>query len=75
MQMEYCQNGEAVRALGEIDSIGEMAEERPANLVFQLRKLPRVGFDAPEHLIEFIEKPHAQAGSLVFVPHSSCLDV
>lgn len=52
-----------------------MAEQRPANVVIYARELPRVVFDAAERLIEFVKKPHAQARSLVFVPHGGCLEV
>lgn len=45
------------------------------NFAFHLRELSRIVLDSLKHQIEFVEEPRAQAGLLVLVPYSRCLDV
>lgn len=75
MQVKNRQHCDGIYRFDEIHTIGKVSKEGTADLAFHSRELPRIVIDTLEQEIKFVQKSHTQAGSLVFVPYSSSLDV
>ena len=67
--MQDGENCDNLRLSEKIDTVREVVKERTPHFGFYYRKLSRVAFNPPEHLIELAKEACAQAGPLVLIPN------
>jgi hypothetical protein len=66
--MEYGDELNSFIARAKVDRVRKSAEQRPSDLVLDLRKLKRTVDRALHHRVEFIEKLVAQSSPSGFIP-------
>jgi len=70
MLMEYCDDVHRLMAHAKVHGIRKPAEQRPSNLIPDLRKLKWTVDHPLQHRLDFIGKLVAESGPLVLVPRN-----
>lgn len=73
--MQHCQHLDTLHFGKKVYAIRKVPKKRTMHRVFQVRKLSRIVYDTPKHMVQLSKESFTQAGSLAFIPDSSGLDI